>query len=186
MRLLAFGAALMLLGTVAFSQDIRKVSWGMTMDQVKAVESNKPAKQDKASIYYADKAAGFDCIIQYLFSSKGLVGAAYMFIIDHTNKNDFIIDYEEVRDLLAGKYGDAKSDKQIWKNDLYKDSQQDWGMAISVGHLECQTVFENARTRIMLNLYGDNFKMHLASYYYSIGSWETYSEESEVTESEGL
>jgi len=75
----------------------------------------------------------------------------------HTNKNDFITDYNDFKKILTKKYGKPKQDETLWKNDLYKDDYSDWGTAISIGHLVYLSSWETQDTEINNILMGENF-----------------------------
>ena len=80
---------------------------------------------------------------------------------DHTNKNFYINDYEELKEILTKKYGKPKKDEKIWDNELYKDDRSSWGLAVSVGHLAYGASWETSTTEIVLRLSGDNYKISL-------------------------
>ena len=84
-----------------------------------------------------------------------------------SNKNDYIADYKNLKEILAEKYGSPLFDREVWKNELYRDDYQDWGLAISVGHLVYATQWETDKTYISILLQGDNFKINLGIYYES-------------------
>lgn len=86
---------------------------------------------------------------------------------EHTNKDLYIEDYEGLKEILTKKYGKPVLDKVTWKNDLFKSAKQDWGTAISIGHLEYFSSWETSTTFINLGLDGDNYKIRLVLGYYS-------------------
>ncbi len=89
----------------------------------------------------------------------------YLFTEQHTNKNDFIDDYHRLKKLLVKKYGKPSKDTHTWKNDLFKDDPQDWGMAICVGDLVYYSEWETQNTNIFLFLTGGNYEInHLIRY----------------------
>jgi len=75
----------------------------------------------------------------------------------HSNKSDFIQDYNNFNEILKKKYGEPLEDKRFWKNDLYKDDYSHWGMAISLGHLALYSKWETPHTAIISMLAGENF-----------------------------
>ena len=167
MRTFAPATITLLVAIGSFAQDVRKVTWGQDINTVRQIEGKTPLQQNENTLSCKDKVAGYDCYLQYVFSHSGLVAAGYGFDIKHTNKNDFIDDFKKIKKVLTTKYGEPSSDDQIWKDDLYKDDEQEWGMAISVGHLNFRSAWENDRTLIVLALDGDNFEIHLNAVYYS-------------------
>jgi hypothetical protein len=149
------------------SSDFRKVKWGMSKKQVKITESGKIERDNERMLAYSGKVSGIECLILYIFAENKLVRAKYVFTPEHTNKNDFIVDYKSVKDGLAKKYGEPKSDDTNWRNDLYKDDYSNWGFAISLGHLMYFAEWETESTEISLILSGENYKTRLAAEYSS-------------------
>jgi len=54
-----------------------------------------------------------------------------------------------------------------WENELYKNDKSNWGLAISIGHLSYNSVWETSTTDIELALDGNNYKVNLRVRYTS-------------------
>jgi len=147
--------------------DFRKTNWGMSKVQVKKMQKGKIVKEEENFLAYQGNVGGFDCFILYIFAEGNLVRAKYVFTETHSNKNDYISDYNSLKDILTKKYGKLYKDSHIWRNDLYKDDYQDWGLAISLGHLVYQAMWKTTNTEIFLALYGENYKITLEIQYKS-------------------
>ena len=151
--------------------DFRKAKWGMTKKQVKKKEKGtifKEWTEDGSDLLaYRDKLADLTCVIGYIFVDKKLVRGKYMFTHEHINQNDYIADYKNLKEYMEKKYSVPKEDKIFWKDDLYKYDYQNWGMAISAGHLVYYSKWETSSTEITLILSGDNFKINLGIEYQS-------------------
>jgi hypothetical protein len=142
----------------------RKTNWGMSKDQVKKTETGKIIKDDNV-LGYQSKVAGLDALIAYIFVDDKLVRAKYIFTEKHSNRTDYLSDYSSIQTILNKKYGDPADDKTYWKNDLYKDDYQDWGMALAVGHLTKYSNWKVDDTEVWLSIDGDNYKIsHSAEY----------------------
>jgi hypothetical protein len=153
--------------------DLRKVKWGMTQAEVLATEPTKPSNshQDQGRLFltYGDiKLVNLDARLVYIFVSDKLLRAKYIFVTEHTNKNDFLEDYFNIDDGLNDKYGKAKMNAD-WKNQLYLDDKSQWGFAISLGHLALKTRWENPRTKIGHYLDGENYQITHQIEYVSVG-----------------
>jgi len=104
--------------------DFRKTNWGMSKEQVRSTEEWEPDFEDntilsyKATIIEKD----FECV--YLFLEDKLYGSRYLFLGEHTNKNLYIDDYEELKDILTKEYGKPKIDQATWENDLFKNLER--------------------------------------------------------------
>jgi hypothetical protein len=106
MRIRAFAVPALLMAFCAssFAQDFRKVSWGMTPDQVAGAESdlhfarlNGTAKSIMTSPV---EVMGHSGVLNYIFEDGRLVMAQYRF-----DDDDNLGTYNEIRDALEGKYG---------------------------------------------------------------------------------
>ena len=101
--------------------DFRKTNWGMSKEQVKATEDKKPDFEDNTMLSYEVTISEKDFECAYLFLEDKLYGSGYLFFGEHTNKNLYIDDYEELKEILTKEYGKPKIDKVTWKNDLLKN-----------------------------------------------------------------
>ena len=101
--------------------DFRKANWGMSKEQVKATEDKKPDFEDNTMLSYEVTISEKDFECAYLFLEDKLYGSGYLFFGEHTNKNLYIDDYEELKEILTKEYGKPKIDKVTWKNDLFKN-----------------------------------------------------------------
>ena len=156
------------------SQDFtfRKTRWGMTKDRVKLSEPTmvyreKIRSNGQEGIYYKSIVNNMNVLILYEFTQGKLAVASYMFRHTHSNKNDYITDYRTIKKTLTQKYNAPILDEEIWKNDLYKDDPQNWGIAISVGHHYQWSKWETPDTKILLGLKGDNSEVFLSAVYKS-------------------
>jgi len=149
--------------------DFRKTNWGMSKEQVKATEDKKPDIESEGMLAYEGTISGKNFVYIYFFSEDKLhTTSGSISTGEHTNKNLYIGDYEELKETLTKKYGKPTLDKVTWKNDLYKNDEQDWGTAISIGHLVYVASWETSTTKIDLHLKGDdNYRINLILVYKS-------------------
>ena len=152
---------------VRIAFDFRKTNWGMSKEDVKKAELGHLANQSNNVLMYSEKVAGKDVLIGYVFIADKLVRSRYTFSEQHTNPNLFINDYMEIKEILTDKYGQPVEDKPVWSNQLYRNSPQDWGTAVSAGHLSFVTHWDTPATSIFHILKGDNFKIVLITEYES-------------------
>ena len=54
-----------------------------------------------------------------------------------------------------------------WRNTLYADSEEDYGRAVSLGHLELFAAWDTPSTDISCSLEGDNYEVKLSVLYRS-------------------
>ena len=160
MKKLIISILCLLVSVALFSDpDFRKINWGMTKDQVKKIETAKFEQEDKGNLFYSTEVAGFKTALIYIFTGNKLTRAGYIFTQEHSNYNLFIDDFKKIDTLLIKKYGTPAQQELNWKNDLYKDSPQDWGTAVAIGQLAFYTDWQGENTYIEHDLYGDNFNL---------------------------
>lgn len=149
--------------------DFRKACWGMTKEQVLASETAESiAKNKERELAYKGSVNDLDCKIIYVFAYDTLVKARYLINEEHSNKNEYITDYEKLKEILNKKYGDPTKDRTTWLSSIYKDNSRDWGLAISLGQLVYFTEWDTESTQIWLMLQGDNHKIQFSVEYTSI------------------
>jgi len=167
--LLIISCILVIFTSILFAEEIkydfRKTNWGMSREQVKATEDKKPDLEDDTLIAYKVKIDAKDFVCAYNFLEDKLYHSGYCFVGEHTNENLYINDYEELKETLTKKYGKPKTEKVIWKNDLYKNDKSEWGFAISLGDLVYVAQWETSTTIIGLYLSGDNYEIGLNLFY---------------------
>lgn len=142
-----------------FTGDFRSSLWGDSKADVKKSETSQFSDENDDSVVYKTNLAGVDVAVLYQFMDDKLIQAAYISTESHFNKNDFIDDYNKLKQLLIKKYGDPIGDNIQWKDDLYKDRKSGWGTAISIGHLVYGSKWSIGNTKVMTGLSGDNFKI---------------------------
>ena len=180
MRVLITILFIIVYNTLYAQNDFRNVKWGMTISEVKKNETAKledPGDGVSPKIVaYSTKVNDMNAYILYYFyydkdNIERLVKAAYGFNEEHSNQNDYINDYKSVKKILIEKYGQPNDDKEIWRNDMYKDNQEHWGFAVSMGHLVYVSRWFNNNTSIALGLSGDNLEIKHGMEYKSL-KWE--------------
>lgn len=137
----------------------RKSNWGMNKKQVKVAESLEIIKDDPDFLVYNGNVAGIPAYVYYIFVGDRLVRSQYRFRATHTNRNDFISDFSQCKQTLTEKYGSPKTDTHIWRNNLYKDDPDQYGFAVSLGHLLYRAEWETETTTIVLQLSGENYSV---------------------------
>jgi len=146
----------------------RKTRWGMSMDEVKRAEKglNSTLLHDDV-LGFKSTLNGMDVEIYYIFTDNMLTRSKYLFADKHTNKLDYISDYDSIEILLGKKYGGPEKTSTFWRNDLYKNKPQDWGMAVAVGHMTKYAKWKTLPTSIFSFIKGDNYKISVGIEYAS-------------------
>jgi len=147
--------------------DFRETKWGMSEAEVKASEKIKPTEEGVYAPYdyiiiYDGTIANLNAWIGYQFIDKKLIGGGYVFTESFIDKNQYIDNFLKIKDIMTRKYGTPSEDKVVWSNDLFKDNPQDYGTAVSIGHLTYQSKWQTPTTEIIIGLKGENFKVTFA------------------------
>lgn len=165
----------------AYSQvapDFRAATWGMSRDQVSAVEGERPSEvrdsNGETLVEYAGlKLGALDATAVYIFSGNRLVRAKYLIEAGHPDDlNLFIADYHAVESELRGSLGQPADQKALWIDDSLQEERKSYldqdratpedilpsdrnvGLAVSVGFLKLYTEWSTPRTRILHTLTG--------------------------------
>jgi hypothetical protein len=143
------------------SSDFRRVNWGSSKATVKQNETAKllPEEETKNILIYSTNIASMETYLSYFFLKDSLVKAKYLLNEQHSNKNNHISDFKTLKSNLTSKYGSPDEEGIIWTNELYKDDPEDWGLAVSIGHLLYYASWETVSTEITVMLNGENYSI---------------------------
>jgi hypothetical protein len=179
---LAVGSLLCSLAFPASAPDFRKAAWGMTQAQVIATEPDRPSevREENGEVvvkYEAGNGAELVGRSIYIFASGKLVRAKYVSNAEHSDLNDFIVDFQAVEPVLLEKYGKPANERAVWENDQYQQerlpyldqdralpadilpSDPNVGLSVSLGHLRLYTQRSSAHTKIVHTLTGANHRI---------------------------
>ncbi|MCX6232282.1 MAG: DUF4468 domain-containing protein [Bacteroidetes bacterium] len=141
--------------------DVRNVNWGMSKEQVKEKENltnisikNETINEINAKLIISS----YSCAVFYDFYNNKLVSISMIFDIDHTNKNLFVNDYNDIKKSLISKYGEPKYDKIDWSNELFKDDVNYIGLAISREDVKYNCTWYTEKSKIYLLMSGNEDK----------------------------
>ena len=154
-------------GTWVFSNDIGApadgafgaIPWGSARKSVMKTTGVEPGYLGGQLTGRETGLLGLDFLTFYYFSDDKLVRGRYVLSGEHSNQNDFIQDYQEIKAALETKYGPPETDEIIWRNEGYRDDANQYGYAISLGQLTYKADWEGEDTDITLQLSGDNYKI---------------------------
>jgi hypothetical protein len=148
--------------------DFRETNWGMSREQVRKIEKAAFSRETERALVYEGKIGGLNCRILYFFAQEKLVRAKYLINEEHANKNDYIGDFNSLKESVIKNYGKPIGDSITWKNERYKSDPKQWGLAISIGDLSYFTNWDTPNTEIIEALFGDNNKISLGIQYASV------------------
>jgi len=170
-------------------KDFRVANWGDSKQSVVKREGVPDTDNDPDYYGFPDEIVSHPCTVLYKFTDNKLSSGFYSFNIVHSNDNMFINDYQEIVDLLTSKYGEpieGGRDNTIWFNDLYQDDYDEWGHAISAGHLIFISKWETINSDISCMLSGDNYVIKLSIMYHSKTLFENEQNNTKRNKMKGL
>ncbi len=153
--------------TTSPQKTFRNTCWGMTRKRVKQAEVSELFHEEEHSLLYRGKIAELDCCIVYCLVEDRLVRARYVITEEHPDRNNHINDFEKVKEALTVKYGKPADDQVVWRADLYKEDDDDWGVSVSLGHLVFGCDWSTDSTDILLMLCGENYEISFVVEYSS-------------------
>lgn len=154
--------------TTSLAQDFREIAWGMTVDEVKAIENAEVLDENASMFVYAVEVAGREALLFYKHVDNKVIRGGYSFQVEHDDKNAYINDYEALKAQLTEEHGWPISDEVVWKNDVYRQDLDQHGLAVGMGYLIFWSDWDAGDTRIELALHGNNDLHVLAMNYASI------------------
>ncbi len=152
-----------MLVSIAFAEtkhDFRNTTWKMSIDEVKKLETSKFEQEEvipvlsMIKLIYKGSIEGFECKIGYEFLKGKLLWGGYKIIKNYENPEDYIIDFNKLKQFLINEYGEPIKDKQIWRNENYKDRLELWGLAVLNDQLDLISIWKTDTTVIELHLKG--------------------------------
>jgi hypothetical protein len=151
----------------ASNEGFRRIPWGASRTTISERETLDLVQRIPDGLMYHTPIAGLSCNVVYILVDDQLVRAKYMLDQEYENQNNYLAATDKLKASLETKYGAPDRDNSYWSDDLYKDEVNDWGMAVSCGHLTRFVFWETAATTICLYLTGENFEIDVGIEYTS-------------------
>lgn len=135
----------------------RGCSWGMSVDQVKAVFEEQTFKTYRGDEYFADRIAGLRTFVTFFYGSRGLARVELRIRPRSNRGRDMLNHFQHLEDLLVHRFGPPKS--RIRRgSDL--PFVADW-LAILADDGGYITRWEGEKTDLHLTLTGDGSQVLL-------------------------
>jgi hypothetical protein len=186
MKYLGFILVLGFFSSLAAAQ-FRDTTWGMTKEQVIAIESATFIQETPSgTVIYSSSVGGLDAYIAYDFLKTGeLVRGNYIFFEEHSNNYGHVEDFDKIQGILEDLYGDIEV-TEIWTDDLFKDDKGNWGTAIGYGSLAMFAEWITADTKVQHGISGENFNISHGISYTALVYQEQWDNEQKQKDSEGF
>jgi hypothetical protein len=145
--------------------DFRNATWKMTKAQVKKVETDSLYSEDSDGLTYFPRLYGLDFGVVYKFVDNQLNSVFCAIMEKHSDTNQYIKDFEIIRNALVEVYGRPMTDDTSWASDKFVNKPLLWGLAVSMGQLHFETTWQTRKTSIRLVLTNGDYVCRLAISY---------------------
>ncbi len=153
--------------------DFRHARWGMSKDQIKAIEGASPDPDLQKltngngvdALCYKTDYSGYDVLFEYQFSNDSLNRGFYEFNISHSDDNLWLVDFMQIKRILDARYLPADKEYTSWYDNGYKNDPSQWGFAIKAGQMEKVAEWHTSQSHIILDLHGSGDAIFLELIY---------------------
>lgn len=143
----------------------RKARFGDSFQKIRSLEQKENLSDRNDFYIFEDYLLGSKCNVTYLFGYGKFLQGSYDLLNEYSNKNDYIELYNTLKGSLSSKYGVPNNSNVVWIDKLFKDNRDDYGIAISLGHLKYTTEWHTSDCRIEMELSGNNGEISLSITY---------------------
>ena len=153
-----------------YAGDFREAYFGMSLEEIKALESDFRHDALAQILYGPVELIGLKSEATYSFNENNVfVAGSYSIRKKHKNPQVWLNRFMSLESHLTTKYGTPAA-KQImsWSNTLHKDNKEHWGLAIQKRHLSILSRWEVKDKRVLLHIEGSHQRrkyMHLTINY---------------------
>lgn len=140
----------------------RNAYWGDDIETVKKYEDSELVGEDTNFLYYNTKISGYEVNTVYFFDDNNkLYNAGYQFLNKQTNGGQYLTQYNNLKESLIKKYGEASIDKIVPFVDQSQIDHAGESNAIEYGYVSYYTEWENDNTRIYLGMMTENYETQI-------------------------
>lgn len=137
------------------SAQFRQTTWAMDKNKIKEVETAEFVSESDHSLQYNTEVGDWEAILTYYFDNGTYYQADYLLKIKHKNKNDYLEDYFNIKEILSSTYGEPKLENDYeWIDEKHKDNRFFYGHAVSLGHLKLSNTIDNRNMLVKPELSG--------------------------------
>lgn len=167
MKILSLAIGMVLISTIvtyAAETNFRQTSWGMSTEEVKAIEGQDGQDLVDESlvqtvITYERWVASSPVRVVYVLLENKLVNSLYLFTDRHSENALYLEDYKKIHTILKKKYGPPRNEQETWLNDSLKGRPDLRRTAIATGQLKLTTTWATKSTSIEHALHGDKYEI---------------------------
>lgn len=131
---------------------------GQAPERLRTVVAGPIGREEKDTLIYLRNIHEHGVLEGYEFRKGSLACGQYVIVQGPLNGlNEFIGYYTALKQALSTSYGEPAFDRVIWDNDLYHPLPDYWGVAVMIGHLRYQAIWETSEGTLTLDLAGNRY-----------------------------
>jgi hypothetical protein len=132
--------------------------WGQGPERLRSVVAGPVELEEESALVYLRNMHNHGVLEGYEFRKGSLARGQYVIIQGPLNGlNEFIDYYTVLKQALTASYGAPRSDRVVWDNDLYYPLPAYWGVAVMIGHLRYEALWETPEGTLTLDLNGNRY-----------------------------
>ena len=132
--------------------------WGQGPERLRSVIPGPVEREEESALIYLRNIHAHGVLEGYEFRKGSLSRGQYVIVQGPLNGlNEFIGYYTALKQALSAAYGEPRLDHMVWENDLYHPLPDYWGVAVMIGHLRYQAIWETAEGTLTLELNGNQY-----------------------------
>lgn len=132
--------------------------WGEGPERLMSVVAGPFEREEERALIYLRNIHDHGVLEGYEFRKGSLARGQYVILQGPLNGlNEFIGYYTALKAALSTTYGEPRLDRVVWDNDLYHPMPDYWGVAVMIGHLRYQAMWETAEGTLTLDLSGNRY-----------------------------
>ncbi|MBD3222967.1 hypothetical protein GF314_17190 [bacterium] len=142
--------------TTADGCDVREVRWGMSMSEVRRVETGEPTEIGGTLLLYPTTVNDQPCTVSYLFDRGRLCMAFYQFSDIFEEPALYFDEVAHVRDELSAAHGAPHIDKWHWEDPMFAEDPSLKADALGLGLVQYELGWMTDRSIVALRMAGGN------------------------------
>ena len=137
-------------------RDFRDMKWGMSIEDIEALEGTDYTKRTGGVIRYEDLyVGGYPVQAEYTLEDDRLVQCVYYTTHFENTMQQYLDDFELLKKRYTNKYGTPKYDDQKWADDITDPDRQKALQALAEGRMMYRVGWKFSNTEINLVLFKD-------------------------------
>lgn len=166
MNKIVFGIIALVSSVIYAQNDFRKMSWGDSVNELKAKYPNIDWSTDDLDgykVYFTDdNIGGLSATIVYFFVNDKFQVGGYIFQEEHNSNNLYYEDFLSISTFLNRKYDMERNEE--WNNEFLRGYRDMIGYSLSNGYVRIEESYEDENTSILHQIYGDGDISHTLLY----------------------